>query len=222
MKRIAISQRVCAEHKGARRDCLEQSYVQYYGAFGLTLLPVSNVLPNIPAYLRELKPDGMILSGGNSVNPELYGVSKSAGLNVAEERDATEKALLQFAEAERLPVLCVCRGLQFLNVYFGGKLRMVKDHVASFHPVELLKCEKADFGKKRTTVNSYHDFGFDTGELARGLKAFAVTADGLVEGAYHPGLPIAGIMWHPERESPDAEFNDKLMRAFVDRKWFWK
>lgn len=211
MKRIAISQRVI---EGAKRDALEQDYVQFYSSFGIVLIPVPNVLADVASYLKALDIGGLILSGGNDVNPSLYGETPEKAV-YADERDATEKAILDYAIAHKLPVFCECRGLQFMNVYFGGKLRKVQGHVGT-HSV--------DIEGKKITVNSYHNQGIGRADLASPLQAFAI-CDDTIEGAYHPKHRIAGIMWHPERDQPSADFtalNKRLVKDFLEGKGYWK
>jgi putative glutamine amidotransferase len=74
-------------------------------------------------------------------------------------------------------------------------------------------------------TNSYHNFCITAETLAPALRAFAICPDGTIEGAYHPALPIAGIMWHPERAQPDgmtARYNTDLITAFLGRESFWR
>ncbi|MFA6035797.1 MAG: gamma-glutamyl-gamma-aminobutyrate hydrolase family protein [Candidatus Micrarchaeia archaeon] len=221
MVRIAISQRVCSEHKGSARDCLEQSYARYFEKFGIELVPVPNSLAHLAPHLTSLKVQGIILTGGNDVNPKLYGAKAKPGMNISRERDRTEKELVKFALSRHLPLLAICRGAHFLNVHFGGKLAPVKGHVTPSHKVSLLSSSKLCFSSASAKVNSYHDYGIPNEDLAGTLRPFAMSGD-FVEGFYHQKLPMAGMLWHPERKSPDAGLNAGLVRAFVQRKGFWK
>ena len=226
MKRIAISQRVIfADNapggKGANRDALEQDYVEYYEPFGVMLIPIPNFGLDLPGRLTELKIDGIILSGGNDVNPTLYGESPGAGSTHADERDRTDGQLLDFAIEKNMPVFCECRGAQFLNVYCGGQLKKVSGHVVPQHPVQV--SEIAGLSPACTlNVNSSHNFGFADAELADELEVFARSADKTIEGVFHKSAPIAGVLWHPERKNPAADFSKKLVQAFLDRQAFWK
>lgn len=220
MKRIAITQRVIPTEVGANRDGLEQDYVEYYQKFGVQLIPIPNVLQDVEEYLSGLSIDGIILSGGNDINPAFYG-EQASELWYADERDKTEQAVLVYAVAQKIPVLCECRGTQFLNVYFGGKLRKITSHVAKNHEINLSSTNRFPL-KGCKEVNSYHNKGFSEEDLAQELKIFAKSKDGFIEGIYHPDLPIAGLLWHPERPSPDSSFNEELVNAFLQRKWFWQ
>ena len=229
MKKIAISQREVPYKYGYNIDALEQSYFKYYQKFGIILIPLSNVSDNLFSNLLELNLDGIILSGGENLNPRLYRKPLLKEKAYSDNRDATEKILMDFAIDNALPVLCQCRGAQFLNVYFGGQLiqeiRNSKNelsHVGRTHKVEITEAKSISYlGKSTTIVNSYHSQGFSEKELSKKLKVFAKAPDGIIEGVYHPSFPVAGILWHPERESPEPEINEKILDAFLNRKHFW-
>ena len=150
-------------------------------------------------YLAALAPDGILLSGGNDIG--------SAPL-----RDALEKAALDYAAYHRLPVLGICRGMQFINHFQGGSLRSVPGHTAVRHRVfgSLL----GDAGRE---VNSYHDYGLLDADLGDELEAVAWADDGVVEALRHRVRPWLGIMWHPEREEPVVAEDRQLVRHhFLD------
>ena len=97
------------------------------------------------------------------------------------------------------------------------------NHVGVNHEISIVDKKASDFlGKNRFIVNSYHNHGIDENSLSNRLKAFAISNDSLIEGFYYPNYPIAGILWHPERNGSDKKMNKKLIRAFLDRKLFWK
>nr|MBI4157182.1 gamma-glutamyl-gamma-aminobutyrate hydrolase family protein [Candidatus Woesearchaeota archaeon] len=226
---IAISQRNDKNKHGDLIDNLENNYVSYYEKFGIELFVVPNSSKNLDIYFKKLPIEGIILTGGNDVNPELYGEKIKNGMSITNERDNTERKLMDIAVKRKLPVLGNCRGSQFINVYFGGKLINIKEvigdkvnHVASVHEVEIVD-EKAKklFGSKME-VNSYHNYGSDKKNLSPKLKIFARAKDGVIEGFYHSGLPIVGINWHPERKSLNEKENEKLIKAFLNRELFWK
>ncbi|MFA6365079.1 MAG: type 1 glutamine amidotransferase [Candidatus Paceibacterota bacterium] len=229
MTTIAITQRVERNKYGKEVDSLEHDYVKYYAKFGVALVPIPNSLGNIKDYLDSLSLDGIILSGGGDIHPSLYGKSSRKGFEYFPERDHLEKKVLEFAVKNNVPLLGECRGMQFLNVFFGGSLlENVNDmkgirHAGTTHEVDITDVRaRKYFHKSSLAVNSFHNQGFSKEEVASSLKIFAEAADGTVEGVYHPAKPIAGIMWHPERGKMRGLFNAKLIEAFIKRKLYWK
>lgn len=209
MKRIGVTQRVeVVESYGERRDCLDQQWAVLLASLGLSLVPVPNCLENPAAWLTELGLDGFILSGGNDLS------SLPDASRPAPERDRTEEAVLEHAEEQRLPVLGVCRGFQFMNAHLGGRLVPVEGHVASRHGVTPVPAEPlfAGFGD----VNSFHDWGVLGEGLAGELIPGAHCADGTVEAARHRTLPWVCVMWHPERESPFLEADQALLKTIFE------
>lgn len=66
--------------------------------------------------------DGLILGGGGDVVPSWYGQENAACNTLDEKRDQVEKCLVEQACKKQIPILGICRGMQFLNVFFGGNL----------------------------------------------------------------------------------------------------
>ena len=224
---IAISQRNMKIGKGANSDVLENDYIKYYESFGLILLPIPNVCKDISSYFKQIPIEGIILTGGGDVNPSYYH-QKSLNGEYSVQRDSTERKLIQIALKMKLPLLSNCRGAQFINVFFGGSLiQNIKkktgfNHVNSIHKVNIIDKKAMEFyRKKEFIVNSYHNDGIDQNCLSKKLKPFAVSEDGIIEAIYHPNYPMVGILWHPERNGSDKDADNKLIKAFVKRKFFW-
>lgn len=165
--------------------------------------------------------DGLVLTGGNAVDPRRYG-EENRGLCrlVIPRRDDLEQEALEHCVREGKPVLGVCRGMQFLNVALGGAMMQdlpitTVEHEqvgerSRFHTVDvtagtrLASLTHAD-GPLR--VNSRHHQGLRAAQLAPGLRMTAVATDGVVEGLEAAGGRfIAGVQFHPEMpgEVPEA------------------
>lgn len=183
MKIIAISQRVIIDPlHGERRDALDQRWAGYLNALGYIGVPLPNNLQVATQLVREIRPDGVLLTGGNNI-------AQYDG--DAPERDEVEKMLLSDALNNEMPLLGICRGLQFLTHATGGTLRRLEGHVAHDHRIT--------FKNTQRIVNSFHDMGID--KPPPGFTITAMAEDGTVEAVEHPNKPICGIMWHPERFS---------------------
>ena len=209
MKRIGITQRVEVSVHGERRDCLDQRWQDIAAHLGCLLVPLSNVAPwSTDELVDTFQLQAVILSGGNDpvpMNPTVR--------NPAPERDAFETSLLEVCSRRELPVVGICRGMQFINLHFGGLCSPITGHVAVEHA---LVAEPTYPGRLPQSVNSYHNFGIDQSDLGSGLIALAFDTHGHVEAFKHERSRIAAIMWHPERESPLRLPDIDLLRSFLE------
>ena len=174
--------------------------------------------------------DGLILCGGGDIHPSYYYEEIAGSYSIDTERDALEFALTEkFIESGK-PVLGICRGLQLLNIYFGGSLYQDIDnrkyHASGaehdlIHPVQassdglFMKLYGLDF-----TVNSYHHQAIK--KLGQGLVVTLTADEGkIVEGIEHVTLPVFAVQWHPERMCFEKSRSDtvdgaKIIQYFVD------
>lgn len=150
--------------------------------------------------------DGLILCGGNDLDPAYYGEAVNGSVDIDHHRDETEWAFLNAFIKTGKPIMGICRGFQLLNVFFGGSLYQDIDNVAVHrgdlihYPVHSVQAEKDSFltqmyGQK-FDVNSCHHQGIK--ELGDGLYTIASCGD-LVEAFAHKQLPVFGVQWHPEK-----------------------
>jgi putative glutamine amidotransferase len=174
--------------------------------------------------------DGLMLTGGDDVDPGLYGEAPHPTYDVSEPgRDAFEIDLVRRALAADLPVLAICRGLQVLNVALGGTL--IQDIPSE--PGDLLRHDAegppgtfahsvavtpgsrlaALVGPGQTRVNSRHHQAIRA--LGHGLLVTGTSPDGVIEAAEVPDAHFCvGVQWHPENFH-SGEF-DKLFDGFVE------
>jgi putative glutamine amidotransferase len=174
--------------------------------------------------------DGLLLSGGVDINPATYGEQPHPELNATTpERDGHELALL--AEAKRLgiPILAICRGIQLVNVAYGGTLyqdipaqvpaaiqhsqrsaRHLPSHdVTVTGPSRLYELVGASIA-----VTSFHHQAVK--DLGAKLEVVATSPDGIieaVEASDHPWL--VAVQWHPEMSHAADHPSRKIFEAFV-------
>jgi putative glutamine amidotransferase len=205
-KRIGITQRVeDVAGRDERRDCLDQAWTPLLCEAGLWPVPLPNTIADPGRLVADLGIEGLVLTGGN----DLAGLAHAE--NTAPERDRLEGALLDCACRNGLPVLGVCRGMQFIVRHFGGTLRPVEGHVATRHPIE---DRGSPFPVPGGPVNSFHQWGAESGDLGGGLEPAAMALDGTVEAAFHEEHAIWCVMWHPERPPADGSATALLQALF--------
>ena len=206
MLRVGLTQRVeIHSERKEHRDCLDQAWAPLLIAQNLVPIPLPNQGADPGILLRELKLDGVILTGGNDLG------SVAGGSEAAPERDLFEEKLLRACGERGVPVLGVCRGLQMMVVHHGGTVRRIPQHAATTHPLTLHAPEIMPL-RKGMIVNSFHQFGIRPQDLGPNLKLIATAPDGSVEAAAHRTLRQWGVMWHPERQ-PSGEEAAALLRA---------
>lgn len=201
------------------RDAISHDWVELLDAMDIEPVFVPNRLRDPARFLRESEARGLILTGGNDLGA-VHGEAATPAAPAP--RDRTEFALLDAAVTLGTPVLGVCRGLQVINVHFGGHiLRDVGPlgmHVNARHPVDILAAPSPGlraFGGTRVVTNSYHGQGVLLAGIASELRAFAVAPQSVVEGLYHPTIPVLAVQWHPERDRPQSEFDGTLLRDWL-------
>ena len=200
MKSVIYTQRVeIIESYHERRDCADQRIADFIVACGFLAIPFPNKSELAGEMVSSIRPVGIILTGGNSL--VTYGGN-------APERDAMDKALIEIAIKDRIPLYGFCRGMQSILDYFGNELVNVAGHVAVRHFV----CE----GTERYEVNSYHNQACVHLKSNCGLFVAAQSDDGVIEAVRHERLPIVGTMWHPERETHfSMEDINRVKKLFI-------
>ena len=159
----------------------------------------------------------LLLPGGGDMEPWRYGRDNTASRGLEPERDTAELMLLERFTAAGKPVLGICRGIQVINVFFGGTLcQDLPGHSAvdghdSFHTVRTARSPLLAVCGPLCRVNSAHHQAADA--PGRGLRAVQWAEDGAVEAVCHDCLPVWGVQWHPERLP--GELGGRLLRAFL-------
>ena len=176
--------------------------------------------------------DGLVLVGGGDVDPARYGGSGGEHVyGIEPVRDELEIGLLHAADRLGVPTLCICRGMQIMNVAFGGTLhRHLPDmpgmlehgvpvaNTQSMHPVEVTSDSRLEstVGERMLSCSSHHHQGVD--RVGEGLVVSGRSPDGLVEAIERPypetqwSKWMVGVEWHPE----DTAAEDPAQQALFD------
>jgi microsomal dipeptidase-like Zn-dependent dipeptidase/gamma-glutamyl-gamma-aminobutyrate hydrolase PuuD len=209
-------------------SCIKEPYFQAVIMAGgaPVLLPVTTDVHALATIADTL--DGLILSGGGDIDAAYFGEEPIPETEEADPyRDEYDFLLLRLAFNRQLPIFGICRGLQVINVAFGGTLYQdiyaeIFTHVSE-HGIENMKMLKhsqeeardvathtvipADVPSKlRTALKNSREQtvpvnSFHHQALKDVAPEFIITAtspDGLIEAIEHPEYPIFGVQWHPE------------------------
>jgi putative glutamine amidotransferase len=170
--------------------------------------------------------DALILTGGaGDVNPAFYGQERHPETGpIQEERDAYELALARAAVEREVPILGICRGMEVLNVVYGGSIEQHLPEVLGHeehrhtpgtyadHEVRLVPGSLAAraAGSESTPVKSHHHQGIRA--VGSGLEVTGWAAeDDAVEALEDPSCPfVLGVLWHPEEDE-----KSQLIKALV-------
>ncbi|WP_286220223.1 gamma-glutamyl-gamma-aminobutyrate hydrolase family protein [Marinobacter apostichopi] len=153
--------------------------------------------------------DGLVLSGGTHVHPERYGQQPQVTAHYDQQRDATDRRLLEEAERIGIPVLGICRGAQFINVFHGGSLcqnvtplRVNTRHRPLLLPMQTVRLvTPSRLGRLMQSsvigANRIHSQAIK--RLGKNLQVVALDNDHFVQAIENTHQQwLMGVQWHPE------------------------
>lgn len=151
---------------------------------------------------------GFVISGGDDINPALYGNKPQEGIRYDRQRDEMEIRCIEYALKKQIPILGICRGHQLINTVMGGTLylsirskRRKTSNRWSLLPKKRVRVVTGSelsqvFGKSSMLVNSLHNQAIDI--VAKNLKESAHDDDDFIQAVESLDGPVAGVQWHPE------------------------
>jgi putative glutamine amidotransferase len=173
--------------------------------------------------------DGVLLAGGTDIDPLRYDQEPMAGTAQKPDpsRDAFELALVREARARKVPILGICRGLQLLNIAYGGTLNQHRPHQAdNLATIPGLRAKittvgiedhtrmRAVFDRDQLQVVCLHHQAIE--HVGSDLRVVARAEDGLIEGLEDPSSTfVLGVLWHPE-QMLDKRDGPAVYRALVE------
>ncbi len=177
--------------------------------------------------------DGLIITGGADIHPAHYGgnVDHPHLTHFVLDRDQSDFALVDLLVAQPdLPTLCICRGMQVLNVALGGAMI---EHIPDVQPDDIHRSREggwavqpltalADSRVARamqcTTVATYSGHHQAVKIIAPTLHVTATAPDGIIEALEHTAHPwLVGVQWHPERSAAEDVTQQRLFDALVEK-----
>lgn len=177
--------------------------------------------------------DGLLLTGGPDVAPLVYGEQPMPRVTrTCRNNDLVEMAMIREAIGQKKPIFGICRGIQVINVCFGGSLYQdipaqtssmichCQDNSGRGEMTHTVQVEEGSrlagiLGTVQVDVNSYHHQCVR--EVGAGLRASAYAPDGLIEALENDDGSIIAVQWHPESLYRYSPFHEKLFLDFVAR-----
>lgn len=175
--------------------------------------------------------DGLLLSGGQDVNPLLYNEEPRRELGIiSKKRDFFDTCLIKNAMKAKKPILGICRGYQMLNVVNGGALyqdlkysensyiKHNQNHSPNMTTHSVIIEDNSRLRKffdKTILVNSFHHQAIK--KVAENFKIAAMAKDGIIEAIESKDEDhfMVGVQWHPEMLAKDNENMNNLFKAFI-------
>lgn len=187
------------------------------------MLPINHDPRDIVKIVRLI--DGLLIIGGADIPPTFYGERSRHKIKpMYRGRIRFDMNLYRIAQRMKLPILCICYGMQLLNVIYGGTLYQdirkqvggAKNHQSRRYPMHYVHLkENAElvkiFKHRAFMVHSEHHQAVK--RLGHSLRAVGYSPDGIVEAIEGPPRTLA-VQWHPERRDRDP-IQKRLFRRFV-------
>ena len=173
--------------------------------------------------------DGILLTGGNDIDPKNYHEENRACGPSLPLRDSLEMKLFALCMKYNKPVLGICRGIQMINVCMGGTLYqdLITEHISNvnhrmtppydqmIHTNTIIKDSLLYkiLNKEEIQVNTRHHQAIK--QLGKGLEINAISEDGLIEAVNVIDHPFAlGVQWHPEHFTTNQDA-DLIFKYFI-------
>lgn len=201
---------------GRKKDTV--NYVNYVKRLSAT--PISTLSPG-----EVTNCDALILPGGGDITPAFYGEYVDGSHSIDTELDILQLQALEYALRREIPVLGICKGLQTINVAFGGTLVQDMPTAAAhryidgdqYHNTRIAEgsCLYKLYGSEAIVNSAHHQC---IKRLGSGLQAIQwCPEDNCIEAIVHESLPILGVQWHPERikETGSPISGDCLLAHFL-------
>ena len=177
--------------------------------------------------------DGVIITGGADIHPDHYkGNAEHPQLtNFVPDRDRSDLALVELlVEHPDLPVLCICRGMQVLNVALGGAMH---EHIPDVQPEDIHRSNEGGWAvqsltatpdsrvaaaMQSTIVATYSGHHQAVKHVAPNLAVTATAPDGIIEALEHTSHSwLVGVQWHPECSAAEDATQQRLFDALVEK-----
>lgn len=196
---------------GKKKKFINETYLSFLKEFNLTPILITSIndVEILGKYCSLF-----LLTGGDDINPLLYNEENISSYNVDQEMDLLDFKIIEYCEKYKKPLLGICRGLQSINVYFGGSLNQNINEI-HYHNEAYLIINKSRFfpylNHKKIKINSYHHQGIKL--LGKNLLQVGKSHK-IIELIEHKYLPIIGMQFH--LELLNNNLSKKIFKSFIN------
>ena len=185
---------------------IKKRYLEYFRDFEVVLIYLYNIT------YACAQCDAFAIVGGEDVNPKLYDEYNHNSRGVNNEIDMLDLEVIKYAILNNKPILGICRGLQVINVYFGGSLKQnIFNHMNCYH--KLLLVENYLDLPESCEVNSYHHQSIK--KIGSNLKPIYYSIDGEIELVIGAKNPVIATQFHPEIDK-NSGISELILRYFKE------
>ena len=188
------------------RDGISIDFIKLLNFLDLTPILVPNNLDNPKAFFSEFDAKGALLTGGDDPT-------------IQNKRYETENSLIEYCIKDKIPIFGICRGLQAINLYFGGSLKKFEkdsNMIVNKHDIEICNELYNLPLNNKYTVNSFHELYVTKDTLGKELTPFAISDHKTIEGLFHNQHNITAVQWHPERYESYQELDLLLLSNWIN------
>ena len=196
---------------GKKKKFINETYLSFLKEFNLTPILITSIndVEILGKYCSLF-----LLTGGDDINPLLYNEENISSYNVDQEMDLLDFKIINYCENNKKPLLGICRGLQSINVYFGGSLNQNINKIHYHNEVYLIINKSRFFpylNHKKMKINSYHHQGIKC--LGKNLLQVGKSHK-IIELIEHKYLPIIGMQFH--LELLNNNLSKKMFQSFIN------
>ena len=192
--KIAVLQRIKETQYGQLNYYITKDNVKMFENKGVFLMAVSSTV-DLDFVVETC--DGLYVPGGEDIDPHFYNEEINGSRNIIREVDEADLIYIKAFHKAKKPILGICRGLQVVNVYFGGTLYQdIKNHENVWHDVLIDENSFVYdiYETNKLHVNSYHHQAIK--DVAPGFRVVAKAEDGTIEAIEKDNIYL--VQWHPE------------------------
>ena len=188
------------------RCFVKKRYLDYFKDFEVVLIYLNNIT------YACAQCDAFVIVGGADANPALYDEYNHNSVDICDEVDQLDLMVIKYAIEHKKPLLGICRGMQMINIYYGGSLKQnIFNHSNTTHKILLVdnKIELPD----SFVVNSYHHQSIK--KIGDGLDPIYYSIDGELEMCIDRKNSVITTQFHPEIDA-DSDISKLILGYFKE------